>query len=154
MSPRNTYAVTCQRNGGWWAIDVPGTVVHTEAHRLDQVEATVRDALALLLGVDPDSFDISVQWELPPGSGEVLARLAALRAEVDMARQRARDAAAQTACYLTKALHLNYRDAGSILGLSHQRIDQLVKVPQGEKTGKPAYRPRQEIQVRSSPTDS
>jgi len=42
-----TYTAVCRRVGDWWAIDVPQIRgVHTQARRLDQVEAMARDAIS------------------------------------------------------------------------------------------------------------
>lgn len=61
MKRRQRYNALCTREGNWWAIDVPGVPgVHTQAKRLDQAEAMARDAVALMLEVPPDSFDVEV----------------------------------------------------------------------------------------------
>ncbi|MBF9130202.1 type II toxin-antitoxin system HicB family antitoxin [Plantactinospora sp. S1510] len=63
------YAVKCTRTGNWWAISVPDLRgVFSQARRLDQVEATARDAIALFLDVSPKSFGVAIQPEVP---GEV-----------------------------------------------------------------------------------
>ncbi len=56
------YTVRAQRTGDWWAIDspdVPG--VFSQAKRLDRVEEMAREAIALLLEVPADSFEVDVQ---------------------------------------------------------------------------------------------
>ncbi|MGN9774624.1 hypothetical protein ACTMS0_02395 [Micromonospora sp. H33] len=37
----------------------------SQARRLDQVEEMAREAVALMLDIDPNSFDIDVQPDLP-----------------------------------------------------------------------------------------
>ncbi|MFZ5851989.1 MAG: type II toxin-antitoxin system HicB family antitoxin [Actinomycetota bacterium] len=60
MSKRSCTAV-CRRVGSWWAVDVPEIRgVHTQALRLDQVEAMTREAIALLREVPADSFTVTV----------------------------------------------------------------------------------------------
>jgi predicted RNase H-like HicB family nuclease len=50
----NTYTAVCRRSGSWWAIGVRELKgVHTQARRLDQVAAMAREAIALMLDVDP-----------------------------------------------------------------------------------------------------
>lgn len=57
-----TYTAVCVRSGGWWAISVPQiNGVHSQARRLDQVRATAREAIALMLDVPADSFDVEVE---------------------------------------------------------------------------------------------
>ena len=59
---KRTYTAVCRRVGDWWAVDVPGIRgLHTQARRLDQVEAMTRDAIALLKSVAPSSFDVQVE---------------------------------------------------------------------------------------------
>lgn len=50
-----------ERSGGWWAVEVPEVPgLYTQAERLDQVEAVVRDAAAVLTGQAEESFDVTV----------------------------------------------------------------------------------------------
>lgn len=59
MVKATRYTAVCRRAGDWWAIAVPEiNGVHTQARRLDQVEHMAREAIALMLDVAPDSFDV------------------------------------------------------------------------------------------------
>ncbi|MEU7570251.1 hypothetical protein [Micromonospora sp. NPDC049240] len=50
------YTATCVRSGGWWAITVPEiSGLFSQARRLDQVEGMAREAITLLLDVDPQA---------------------------------------------------------------------------------------------------
>jgi predicted RNase H-like HicB family nuclease len=61
LMTRPRYDAVCTRAGDWWAVDVPSVPgLHTQARRPEEVEAIVRDALALLLEVPSDSFDVWV----------------------------------------------------------------------------------------------
>ena len=65
---RPAYRVTAQRSVDWWvleAIDVPGAVSRVDD--LNDAEAMVREVIALVLGVDEETFDV----ELVVGSGSV-----------------------------------------------------------------------------------
>lgn len=58
----NTYTAVCRRSGNWWAISVRELKgLHTQARRLDQVADLARDAVALMLDVDPDQIEMSVE---------------------------------------------------------------------------------------------
>jgi len=48
------------------------------------------------------------------------------RSEADVATVRAADARAATAGALVRQAHLSMRDAAEILGVSHQRVQQLL----------------------------
>ncbi|SCE80118.1 Uncharacterised protein family (UPF0150) [Micromonospora mirobrigensis] len=66
------YTAKCVRSGDWWAITVPEIKgVFSQARRLDQVEAMTREAIALMLDVDPHSFDIDVQPEPAAGGAQL-----------------------------------------------------------------------------------
>ena len=58
-----TYTAVCERAGKWWEITVPelpaGRV--TQARDLDDVDATVKDLVALMTGADPESVDVHVK---------------------------------------------------------------------------------------------
>lgn len=74
------YTAKCVRSGDWWAITVPEIKgVFSQARRLDQVEAMTREAIALMLDVDPHSFDIEVQPELPQEVSRAREARSALR---------------------------------------------------------------------------
>ena len=119
--------VKASRSQGWWAIhaNVPGASVWTQARRLDQVEATAREAISLALDTAQDSFELSIAPVVPEG----------IRHEVELARNTARLAAiAQTiattlnqhAAVSLTAEGYTVRDAGYLMNLSSQRISQLV----------------------------
>lgn len=127
MATLKRYTVRARRIGGWWALDVEGIRgVHTQVRRIDQADDMARDAIAGVLDVAPESFQVVV---LPVMPGPV-------RAIVDQAKMaRSQAAAAQdVAAELTRAAArrlvqegLTVRDAGVLLGVSHQRIAQLVR---------------------------
>ena len=121
------YTVRARRSGHWWALDVVGVRgAHTQVRRIDQAEDMAREAIAGVLDIPPASFTIVVAPEVP----------AAVRTMVDEATN-ARSQAAQAqvaAAHLTRDAArrlvqegLTVRDAGSLLGVSHQRIAQLVR---------------------------
>ncbi|MEV0153045.1 type II toxin-antitoxin system HicB family antitoxin [Micromonospora sp. NPDC050686] len=61
-----TFTAECVRSGGWWAITVPEIKgVFSQARHLDEVEAMAREAIALMLDVDPHTFDVDLHRDLP-----------------------------------------------------------------------------------------
>jgi predicted RNase H-like HicB family nuclease len=120
------YTVSCRRVGGWWAISV-GELrgVHSQARRLDQVQSMAREAIALMLDVAPDSFDVEVIPAVPaPVTKAVKARANAQAAE------QAAEQATQQAVLELLADGYTVRDAGALLGLSPQRISQIATTAQ------------------------
>ena len=121
------YTARARRSGSWWAIDVPELPgVYSQARRLVRVESMARDAIALFLDVDPATLDIRVETNLPSELRRDVDSVGRLRAEAD--RLQAESSGALR--HLTQELlgrGLSVRDAAVILGISHQRVSQLVR---------------------------
>lgn len=61
------FTAVCRRSGRWWAVSIRELKgVHIQARRLDQVEDMDRDAIGLMLDIDP--AEITVQVEPCPRS--------------------------------------------------------------------------------------
>src|SRR5713101_2143627 len=132
---RKTYTARCQRSGDWWAISVPELRgVHTQARRLEKAEAVVRDAIALFLDVPSDSFDVKIEPVLPRDLQGKVGRARKVRGEAEVLQREAAIASAEVAADLVQTAHLTVRDAGRVLGLSHQRITQLLKAGKGKRS--------------------
>jgi predicted RNase H-like HicB family nuclease len=117
----------CERSGGWWAVTVPEVAgLHTQAKRLDQIEAMVLDAAALLTGDPEESFDVELAPVLAPAETELVASAKA-------ARVRLRDAEAETAELSREAAArlagqgLTLREIGTVLDVSPQWAHKLLK---------------------------
>ena len=122
----NGYLATAERHGAWWALEVPALPgVHTQARRLDRAEYMVRDAIALFLDVDPDSFDVVVQPELSGHVGEAVRRTREARMQADEMSKSASELMRATVAELARR-GMTTRDIGTILGISHQRVAQLA----------------------------
>lgn len=121
------YTVTATRNDGWWAIhaDVPGTIVWTQARRLDQVEATVREAIALALDVPEDSFALDIRPQIDDDLRRAIDELHTLADAADAAQAAASKSRRVVAGKL-KSRGFTVRDAGNLMGLSSQRISQIL----------------------------
>lgn len=121
-----TYEVVAYREEGFWIVEVPDLDLLTQAVRLDEVERMARSIISLDQDLDRDSIAVSVTVRLSETVQQDLDQSRKLRAQADEASHRAaalsRDAA--------RRLHddgLPLRDVGSILGVSVQRAQQLVK---------------------------
>jgi hypothetical protein len=129
-SVRKTYEVVAVLDGRWWAIEVTGglpkdRVVFTQARRINTIEAMARDAIAVLLQVEPNSFDVAIQYRLPSALQEHLD-LYTRAEELDIAvRAESADARSRAAGGLVAA-GLTLRETGNLLGVSFQRVKQLV----------------------------
>jgi hypothetical protein len=125
-----TYEVVAMPDGAWWSIEVTkglpkGRVVFTQARRVNDIDAMTRDAIALLLQVPPGSFELLIRYQLP-ASMQVHVELFARAEELDtVARAESADARSRAAAGLVAA-GLTLRETGDLLGVSHQRVKQLV----------------------------
>jgi len=127
MEGRNTYKLIATREGGWWSIEVPEIPgVFSQARRLDQAEHMARDAIAWMLEVPEDSFDVVVEAQLPRGIQEILADTIAARVVAEGAQKLARSAS-DAAARALREQGLPARDIGRLLGISYQRAAKIGK---------------------------
>jgi len=121
------YTVRARRIASWWALDVDGVPgAHTQVRRIDQAEEMARDAIAGVLEISPASFEIVVAPEVPVAVRTLVDQATKARSQAAQAQ----DAAAQLTRDAAQGLvdeGLTVRDAGVLLGVSHQRIAQLVR---------------------------
>ena len=125
MIERRTYRATAERDGSSWIIRIPDIGRSTQARRLDQADDMARDLIAVMTDEDPSSFDVEIHAELDPHLGRLVQiaveRTASARHEQLMASLASRAAARA----LTQG-GLTVRDAGRLLGVSYQRVQQLL----------------------------
>ena len=121
------YTAMARRSGSWWAIDVPELPgVYSQARRLVRVESMARDAIALFLDVDPATLDIRVETNLPSELRRDVDSVGRLRAEADSLQVES-SGAMRNLTHELLGRGLSVRDAAVILGISHQRVSQLVR---------------------------
>jgi predicted RNase H-like HicB family nuclease len=125
---RPRYRVILERDqtGAWIARvpSVPGC--HTHARTLERVRRRVREALALWVDNANDA-ELVEEVRLPPKAREVIRRSRRARRDAAEQRAEAHAATADAACALVRDFDLGMRDTGELLGLSHQRVQQLVR---------------------------
>lgn len=84
---RETYEVLAIRSGRWWALETPAIQrARSQARRLDQAEPIIRDALAMVLDVDPNSFDVNIRPILNPDLDQMVTAAARARETAATAR--------------------------------------------------------------------
>jgi hypothetical protein len=127
VSARPRYTAQVTREGRWWMVAVPQIDALTQARRLGEAGTMARELLALVLEVEPDSFDLTVEIVSVAGV-DVRDRLA----EIERERTEAADLERRLAQH-TRSLardlaerDVPQRDIGAILGVSHQRAQQLL----------------------------
>jgi predicted RNase H-like HicB family nuclease len=122
-----TYRVVYERDeDGWWVAKIPALRgCHSQGRSIHQARERIREALGLFVdNANHARFEDDVR--LPSSACRALAgyRLARKRSEEELTRSR--ETAAHVVSLLTRSLGLSVRDAAEILGLSHQRVQQIA----------------------------
>ena len=143
-----TYTVRADWTDGRWLLvvpQVPGLV--GQAPRLGQVEPKIRDAIATMLGVDPDSFGVEIAPVTSTRTDALVDGVARARDALTRARREV-SSATQQAAEALKSEGLSLEDVGRILGVS---VRQPANSDERDKAlGTAGRRPR-ETAPRSSP---
>lgn len=126
VATKTNYTATARRGSRRWVVQCdqfPGAL--TEVTRLDQAPEFMVEAIAFVSQVPQDSVQVTVTPAIPEDIAAELARVEDLRSQ---ARAADREAAAlhADAARRLQAQGLSVRDIGSVLGLSHQRAQQLI----------------------------
>lgn len=122
-----SYVAVYERDSeaGVWNVAVKGIVgCQTYGRSLRQAQTRIREALAVWLDVEPDS--LQVRDQLPAALTSVAENVARARRNVEVAGAKAQLETAEAVRRLTD-LGLSRRDAAELLGLSHQRVQQLLE---------------------------
>lgn len=127
MSRKKTYVVVYERDvqDDAWNVRVKGLDgCQTYGRSLRQAQGRIREVLSLWL--DRDSSSLTIHDQMPANLAAVADRVYRSRLEADHAGTKAQEQAVAAAKELTD-LGLSRRDAAEILGLSHQRVQQLIE---------------------------
>lgn len=125
-----TYTVSVTREGRWWMVRVPEIDQVTQARRLSEVTKAARELIAVTLDVPMSKVGVRVRVERVGEVEDVTGRAEAIRKEharADELARRAQDESKELARQLAGA-HVPMRDIGELLGVSHQRVHQLISL--------------------------
>lgn len=121
MSQR--FTVTAERSGKWWTLESDNGAVsqtRTLAHAADEM----REAVAWLAGLPESDVDIQVVISPPENYSRLRGAEGEYRRQADeyakLAAEKQREAAR------TLVEDMSVRDAARVMGISHQRVQQLV----------------------------
>ena len=122
-----TYRVICSKDeDGYWLARVEGVEgCHTQGRSLATALERVPEALEVC-DVDPKQVKLEPVFVVPGVPVKRLAKkMAASKRRADQAQAAAQRAQKDAVSELLK--RVSHRDAAAILGMSHQRIQQLAK---------------------------
>lgn len=126
-----TYKVRYDRDreSGWWVAqvrEVPSAI--TQGRTIAEARRRIREALALALDDDAavENARLVDEVRLPADARRALARARADRKKMEVEARRAQATTAAAVRTLIKSFGLSVRDTGELLGISHQRVQQLV----------------------------
>jgi len=127
---RKTYTVRFEKDSdsGWWIVTVPEVQgCRTQGRSLAEGRRRIREALALFIDEGAaEKASLVDDIRLPAATRDVLHQASAARAQLDKVQSRAKKATESAARALTRKAGLSVRDAAEMLGVSHQRIQQLA----------------------------
>jgi hypothetical protein len=124
----NTYTVRVTREGKWWMARVPDIDALTQARRLGEVEDMARSLIAITLGIPADSFKIRAELDAIEDI-RVTERLDRIHDQLGRAAHLEEEARAHTRALAAElsGKGVPVRDIGTVLGVSFQRAQQLVR---------------------------
>ncbi|WP_280689216.1 hypothetical protein [Kitasatospora sp. GAS204B] len=119
-----SYTVVAKRWRHGWELHIDGVGV-TQSRTLLDAEHMARDYIALERDIPEDSFEVRVTPEIGAGVDGELVVLRAADDEATAAQQRASEKRRTIAAQL-KALGLSGREIAAVLGITPQRVSQLL----------------------------
>lgn len=114
------------RDGRWWMITVDALDAITQARSLREVPEMAEGLVSALLDIDPAKVTVSLSFALPPEVEADWSAAASLHAQALDAEERAAVLRRQAVRSLLLNTSLSQADAGAMLGLSKQRVQQLA----------------------------
>lgn len=124
----NNYTATFERDDeGFWLVElVEEPRIHTYGRTLAKARDHIRDATALWFDVAPETFILVEDIRLPKPVKASVDRARKERAKAQATQESAAGATKNAARSLVEEGRLSVRDAADVLGLSHQRVQQLL----------------------------
>lgn len=123
----NSYTVAYERDeDGWWVAYVPAIPgCHTQGRTIDQARRRIREALGLWVD-DADTAVLIDDVRLPANVSRTLEEYREAKGQAERERAKAQDFSVRAVRALMEDMHLSVRDAAELLGISHQRVQQLL----------------------------
>jgi hypothetical protein len=123
------YEVLIRFGGGaGWQCDCPAAAdLHVEARTLESLRTRMRAEIARAEECQPEDVQLDEVLEWPSGWGELLEQVRAARLRAGEERRRSAALTQQTVRSLAEAApELGMRDIAALVGVSYQRVQQLL----------------------------
>ncbi len=133
----STYTVRYEKDEtGWWVATVKEVRgCHTQGRTIDQARRRIREALELFVD-HADEAELIDNVALPANARTLLRRVQLTRKRAEEEAIKLQNSTAEAAEVLTRDVGVSVRDAGELLGLSHQRVHQLLTANSRKKKAK------------------
>ena len=122
-----TYSATATREGRWWIIRIPELDAVTQARTIREIDEMATGLVTALLDLPEGGASVDVSIELPESVAAAWSEADRLQAEVEAAQRKAAGLRRAAVRALLEEQHLTQAEAGALLGVSHQRVQQLAK---------------------------
>jgi len=122
-----TYNITVTREGKWWMIAVPAIDGLTQARRLSEITDMAVSLIAITLDVPASQVGVNIVAMIVDRTD-----LVTCRRQIDIEREAARQAERKVAALMVDLVrkldadHVPLRDIGEAVGVSFQRVHQLL----------------------------
>jgi hypothetical protein len=121
-----TYQVEVSRDGKFWFVQIPELSRATQALRYKDVSVMANELIEIMTGLARDEYEVQLTVHLPDAVNDHLARAEVLREEATK-NNAAAAAESRAAVRELLAQGISQREAGELLGLSFQRVNQLAR---------------------------
>jgi predicted RNase H-like HicB family nuclease len=120
------YVVDLERDeDGWWVASVRHVAgVHTQGRSIEEAVRRVREALSLVRH-GTDTAELEPVVKLPQQVRARVREFVSVRKRFEVCQGEFGESSRATVRYLTTDAQMSVRDVGKILGISHQRVQQL-----------------------------
>lgn len=135
--PVSIYTIRYEKDEtGWWVATVKEVRgCHTQGRTIEQARRRIREALGLFVD-HAESAELIDDVVLPANARTLLKRVLSTRKRAEEEAIKLQVTTAEAAEVLTKDVGVSVRDAGELLGLSHQRVHQLLTSRSRKKKAK------------------
>lgn len=122
-----TYTARLEREtDGRWTVELEEEPrVHTWGKTVEQALSRMREAAALWFETDEDAIELVPRAVLPKATGKTIEQARRAREQARQADREATDQTRKAAAALANR-GWSLRDIATILGISHQRVHQLL----------------------------